>query len=105
MYVCVHACVCALHCTNFELHIKVLRRESYGMSCDAWSIGCCVILIATGRPPWAVDKLEDPNIDIVRVSIVIVINKFKCLISLWCVTGCKGHCTAYHTVLPARGNC
>ena len=48
--------------------VKVLRRESYGMSCDSWSVGCCVIMMATGQSPWALDKLQDPNIDVVRVS-------------------------------------
>ena len=31
---------------------KVLRGESYGRSCDVWSVGCVIIEMATGRPPW-----------------------------------------------------
>lgn len=31
---------------------EVLRGESYGRSCDVWSVGCVVIEMVTGRPPW-----------------------------------------------------
>lgn len=31
---------------------QVLRGESYGRSCDVWSVGCLLIEMATGRPPW-----------------------------------------------------
>lgn len=55
--------------------IKVLRRESYGMSSDVWSVGCCVVMMATGNSPWAVNRSCDPCIDIVRVSVTIVMDK------------------------------
>ena len=54
------------------LIVKVLRRESYGMSSDVWSVGCCIVMMATGDSPWAIDKSCDPYIDIVRVSVTIV---------------------------------
>ena len=38
------------------------------MSSDVWSIGCCIILIATGNSPWSFDKTCDPYIDALRVS-------------------------------------
>ena len=32
---------------------EVLRGESYGRSCDIWSIGCCVIEMASTKRPWS----------------------------------------------------
>ena len=32
--------------------LQVVRGEHYGRSCDVWSVGCCIIQMATGRPPW-----------------------------------------------------
>ncbi|XP_072045102.1 mitogen-activated protein kinase kinase kinase 1-like isoform X2 [Amphiura filiformis] len=31
---------------------EVLRGATYGRSCDIWSIGCCLIEMATGEAPW-----------------------------------------------------
>lgn len=31
---------------------EVLRSESYGRSCDIWSLGCCIIEMASARAPW-----------------------------------------------------
>ena len=31
---------------------EVLRGEDYGRSCDVWSVGCCMIEMATARAPW-----------------------------------------------------
>lgn len=31
---------------------EVLRGERYGRSCDVWSVGCCMIEMASSKPPW-----------------------------------------------------
>lgn len=31
---------------------EVLRGEDFGKSCDIWSLGCCIIEMATTEPPW-----------------------------------------------------
>lgn len=38
------------------------------MSTDAWSVGCCIIMMSSGKSPWVLDKSYDPYIDIIRVS-------------------------------------
>ena len=58
---------CLMHCrilNSFKLgHItyvtchdpstpQVVRGDHYGRRCDVWSIGCVVIQMATGDPPW-----------------------------------------------------
>jgi len=31
---------------------EVLRGEDYGRHCDVWSVGCCMLEMAEGKPPW-----------------------------------------------------
>ncbi|VEL43738.1 unnamed protein product [Protopolystoma xenopodis] len=31
---------------------QVLRGENYGRACDVWSVGCCLLEMLTGKPPW-----------------------------------------------------
>ncbi|PSN44002.1 hypothetical protein C0J52_16489 [Blattella germanica] len=31
---------------------EVLRGDAYGRSCDIWSVGCCIIEMASTHPPW-----------------------------------------------------
>ena len=35
-----------------EILFQVLRGEDYGRACDVWSCGCCMIEMATTKPPW-----------------------------------------------------
>ncbi|KAK7066172.1 hypothetical protein SK128_020328 [Halocaridina rubra] len=38
---------------------EVLRGEDYGRSCDVWSVGCCIIEMATTKPPWGADYVSN----------------------------------------------
>ena len=38
---------------------EVLRSESYGRSCDIWSLGCCIIEMSTGRAPWNAAEISN----------------------------------------------
>lgn len=38
---------------------EVLRGEDYGRSCDVWSVGCCLIEMATTKPPWGADNVSN----------------------------------------------
>ena len=31
---------------------EVLRGEDYGRHCDIWSVGCCILEMVEGKPPW-----------------------------------------------------
>ncbi|KAI4298924.1 hypothetical protein L6164_032432 [Bauhinia variegata] len=46
---------------------EVLRKESLDCAADIWSLGCTVIEMATGRPPWGGD-VSNPMAAILRIA-------------------------------------
>ncbi|XP_071799794.1 mitogen-activated protein kinase kinase kinase 1-like [Asterias amurensis] len=38
---------------------EVLRGETYGRSCDVWSIGCCMVEMSTANPPWNASAISN----------------------------------------------
>ena len=48
---------------------EVLRGDSYGRSCDIWSLGCSIIEMATGKPPWGASDVSNHLALIFRVSL------------------------------------
>ena len=47
---------------------EVLRGDSYGRSCDIWSVGCCIIEMATTKPPWGASDVSNHLALIFRVG-------------------------------------
>ena len=37
----------------FFMAPEVLAGDAFGRASDIWSFGCCVIEMATGKPPWS----------------------------------------------------
>ncbi|KAL6178944.1 hypothetical protein ACLB2K_050461 [Fragaria x ananassa] len=46
---------------------EVLRNEGLDFACDIWSLGCAVIEMATGRPPWAAE-ISDPVAAVLKIA-------------------------------------
>ncbi|RXG69438.1 Mitogen-activated protein kinase kinase kinase 1 [Armadillidium vulgare] len=38
---------------------EVLRGDNYGRACDVWSVGCCIIEMATTKPPWGAENVSN----------------------------------------------
>jgi len=47
---------------------EVLRGDSYGRSCDIWSVGCCIIEMATTKPPWGASDVSNHLALIFRIA-------------------------------------
>ncbi|XP_071851911.1 uncharacterized protein [Apostichopus japonicus] len=47
---------------------EVLRGETYGRSCDLWSLGCCLYEMATREPPWDASKISNSLQLIFRIA-------------------------------------
>ena len=51
---------------------EVLRGDSYGRSCDIWSLGCTIIEMATGKPPWGASDMSNHLALIFRVRLALI---------------------------------
>ena len=59
---------------------EVLRGESYGRSSDIWSLGCCIIEMATAKAPWNASDISNYYCLMYKVNIKVVIidRNLKC---------------------------
>lgn len=62
---------------------EVLRGESYGRSCDIWSLGCCIVEMATARAPWNAADISNYYCLMYKVNLHnALIQKFQVVSSL-----------------------
>lgn len=50
---------------------EVLRGDDYGRACDIWSVGCCIIEMASTKPPWDADHVSNQYKLMFKVSNLI----------------------------------
>ena len=58
---------------------QVLRGDNYGRSCDIWSLGCLIIEMATGKPPWGASDVSNHLALIFRVNPNSISLNWDCL--------------------------
>lgn len=56
---------------------EVLRGDDYGRACDVWSVGCCIIEMATTKPPWGAENVSNQYKLMFRVSFLKFSFRFK----------------------------
>lgn len=56
---------------------EILRRENLDFSADIWSLGCTVIEMATGRPPWGYE-ITNPMAALMKIACSDETPKFPC---------------------------
>ena len=52
---------------------EVLRGESYGRSSDIWSLGCCIIEMATAKAPWNASDISNYYCLMYKVNVTLSI--------------------------------
>jgi mitogen-activated protein kinase kinase kinase 1 len=57
---------------------EVLRGDHYGRKCDVWSVGCCVIEMASAKSPW--DQLRVSN----HLALMFKVGTYRCLREVNC---------------------
>ena len=56
------------HGTPAFMAPEVIRGESYGRAADIWSLGCLLIELGSGRPPWSEVRCENPYALLFRIA-------------------------------------
>jgi len=47
---------------------EVLRDEGMDFASDLWSLGCTVVEMGTGRPPWSDDEISNPMAAVLKIA-------------------------------------